>query len=132
MNCRLQTLCLMAIISGCNKSGATEERSILDSASLTSSLPLGGGAVAAVERTYAGGATGETLHRARICQAELSDCREAAVVDTNDGPPPTLRAVPAGLELVVGPSDTVWSFSNFAYLPEPNKRSKIRLVERPL
>jgi len=93
-------------------------------------LFLAEGARAVVERAYTGGATGDTLHKAWICQAALTDCRLLAIVDTNDGSPPVWRVASSELELVVAPDDVVWEFSNFSRLPGADKRTvKIRLVE---
>jgi hypothetical protein len=126
-------LLLATGICGCSKPLSVTDSANLEADGLTSSLSISGGAMAAVERTYtAGGATGDTLHKAWICQTDLSDCKQVAIIDTHDGPPPVWKATAAGLELVVGPSDVIWGFSNFSYLPGPNYRStKIRLVERP-
>lgn len=120
------------VASACCGSGFVEVDAV-EAQSLTSSLSLAGGARAAIERAYTGGATGDTLHRGWICQAGLSECSLVATVDTHDGAPPVWRGASSGLELVVGPEDTVWDFSNFSYLPGPGKRSiRIRLVERAL
>jgi hypothetical protein len=131
MKPRILTLLLVAIISGCNSSSVVEERSSLGAASLTSSLPLTGGAKAAVETAYSGGATGDTLHHAWICQSDLSRCKQVAVVDTHDGAPPRWEAGAEGLELVIGSHDIVWGFTNFSYLPGPgDPYTSIRLVEK--
>ena len=101
----------------------------MEADALTSQLSLGGGAKAVIERAYTGGATGDTLHHAWICQSNLSDCKLAATVDTDDGPAPIWARSSAGLELVIGPDDVVWNFANVSLLPE-NKQLRIRLVER--
>ena len=116
----------------CSCGGAVpEKREDLNSANILSGTDLAGGAKAVIERVYTGGATGDTLHKAWICQAGLSNCELSAIIDTQDGPPPVWRSSPKMLDLMIAPTDVVWDFSNFSYLPGPSHRTiKVRLVER--
>lgn len=120
-----------ALASACGGGTVSEKRNALDAVSFTSALALPGGAKALIEKAYTGGATGDTLHKAWICQANLSDCEVVGIVDTHEGPPPIWKISTSGLELVIGPEDTVWGFSNFSWLPGPGDRSiRIRVTER--
>ena len=103
-------------LTACGTS-AGEGRAVVEGESVTSSIALSRGAKAVIERAYTGGATGDTLHKAWICQESLSDCKLAATVDTHGEPPPIWRRTPSGADLMVGPNDVVWDFSNFSYLP---------------
>lgn len=122
-------LVVAALLGSACGGSVSERRETIDADTLTSELAIGGGAKAVIERAYTGGATGDTLHKAWICQASLADCQLQATVDTHDGPPPIWRTTPSGLELMIGPNDVIWDFSNFSYLPGGNG-VRIRVFER--
>ena len=114
-------------LAGCGGS-ATETADALDPDELVSKFTARSGAMLAIRKTYTGGATGDTLHEAWTCRRGLSDCNRLAIVDTDDGPPPTWREAPTRLELVIAPSDVVWNFANFFW--GPNKApQRVLLVE---
>ncbi len=115
-------------LAGCGRA-ATATADALDPDEVVSSLAARSGATFAIRKTFSGGATGDTLHEAWACRQSLSDCTRLAIVDTDDGPPPTWRETPAQVELMIAPTDTVWNFANFFWGPNKTPQ-RVYLIEK--
>ena len=120
-------LALLAL-SGCG-APVVEEKSKLTQTSVIATKALANGASLHIEKSYAGGATGDTLHKAWVCKLGITNCQLAATIDSHEGPPPEVRTTASGAELVIRSTDTVWGFANFFYGPD-GSGFRITLTER--
>jgi hypothetical protein len=99
-------------LCGCG-TAVVETVATLKPSSALSTIVLDDGTALTIEKSFEGGATGDTLHKAWICKQRLQDCQLAATVDTHNDEAPSWRRTGPLVELVIANADTVWGFCNY-------------------
>jgi hypothetical protein len=100
------------LLTACGPSDGLEHARSISTSEIVSTLQSHGGMNFVIQRSFNGGATGDTLFKAWSCKTKNTDCRLQAVVDTDDGPPPKLSMDGDVVQIVLNKSDVVWDFCN--------------------
>lgn len=102
----------MLLLSGCSSSSGLEHVDEVDPSEAVAVTPQISTITFVIQRTFSGGATGDTLYKVWSCRAPYRDCRLQAMVDTHDKAPPRLAYSRNDVRIIINRSDTVWQFSN--------------------
>jgi hypothetical protein len=117
------------LVSSCSDPDGLEHIAVIASSEVVASVDSTSGPDFAVQKTYVGGATGDTLFKVWSCKSTNSECRLQAIVDTNDQPAPILSMNEGALNVIVNKSDVVWNFCNVSIKSGGNV-TKVNLTYR--
>jgi hypothetical protein len=100
------------LLGSCGPSDGLEHARSINGSEIVSSLETQNGVNFVIQRSFSGGATGDTLYKAWSCKDKNNDCQLQAVIDTDDRPPPRFAIDGDVAQILLGKSDVIWDFCN--------------------